>query len=430
MLLFHSRDGRSGLRFPNGEEEKMKKITLIFVLLLIVINLMSQKLDTTGGYVAYLDEPIMIAETDLICSYFITKHISKDILIIGSQDMDLERVTYIDNDQLYIDKGSQDGFKVGDMFIIVGKGKKIRNPFTSKKLGTYYLKKSLATITYVFEDKAIITLRDSCAPVELPDIVLPYKKGNILRKKRIDYRRSVLPQSPVDGNVVYTHLYMDDTKDNPGSESYITIDIGKAFVSMGDFVLFYKIIKKNLPPLIIGSGIVIDPRNTNSTVRVIDCSHPIKVGTRVVLMPESDEDKTGKDIGDEVPPIIDALEDLDTKPVGEKTLEINLLFNLDEKKLTPEQQSEIVRVKEFISTMSQYRIILRGYTCSIGGVEYNLKLSQERVENIKKLLINEYKINDSLIETYYYGETDTPFDNTTEEQRRKNRAVNIQVIAK
>ena len=406
----------------------MKKISLIFVFLLIVINLVSQEIDTSEGYIAYLDEPLVIAETDLICSYFITKRLSNDIRITGAQEMDFDRVTYIDNDQLYINKGSQDGYKVGDMFILIGKGKKIRNPITSKKLGTYFLKKSLCVISCIFENTAIITLRDGCAPVELTDIVLPYKKENILRKKRIDFKRCVLPRSPVEGNVVYAHLYMDIPKANPGPESYITIDIGKAFVSKGDFVLFYKILKKKLPPLIIGSGVIIDPQNTNSTVRVIESSYPVNVGTKVVLMPELDKEKPGTE--DEVPPIIDALEDMEAKPVEEKTLELNLLFNLDEKMLTPEQRSEVARVKEFISSVSKYRVILRGYTCSIGGMEYNLKLSQERVENIKNLLIKEFNIDESLIETYYYGEQDTPFDNTTEEQRRKNRAVNIQVIGK
>ncbi|MCK5058099.1 MAG: OmpA family protein [Candidatus Aminicenantes bacterium] len=408
----------------------MKKISFTFVFLLIVINLVSQKIDTSKGYVAYLDEPLMIAETDLICSYFITRRISEDIRITGSQEMDFDRVTYIDNDKLFINKGSLDGYKVGDMFIIIAKGKKIRNPFTSKKLGTYFLKKSLAVISCIFENTAVITLRDSCAPVELTDIALPYKKENTLRKKRIDYKRCVLPRSPVEGNVVYTNLYMDIVKNNTGAESYITIDIGKAFVSKGDFVLFYKNFKKKLPPLIIGSGVVINPQNTNSTIRIIESALPVNVGTKVVLMPEIDEKKTGKDIEDEVPLIIDALEDMETTPVEEKTLELNLLFNLDEKVLTPEQHSEIIRVKEFINSASKYRVILRGYTCSIGGMEYNLKLSQERVENIKNLLIKEFNLDESLIDTYYYGEKDTPFDNTTEEQRRKNRAVNIQVIGK
>jgi outer membrane protein OmpA-like peptidoglycan-associated protein len=52
------------------------------------------------------------------------------------------------------------------------------------------------------------------------------------------------------------------------------------------------------------------------------------------------------------------------------------------------------------------------------------------VENIKAYLVSKLGIGENLIESYYYGEKDAPYDNTSEEQRRKNRLVNIQVIGK
>jgi outer membrane protein OmpA-like peptidoglycan-associated protein len=373
---------------------------------------------------------VVIAETDLLCSYFITKRVSEDIKIIGAQEMNLDRLTYIDSDKLFINKGSKDGYKEGDMFSIIAKGKKIANPFTSKKLGTYFLKVSLAEITCIFEDTAVITLRDGCGPVRINDIAIPYKKGKILRKKRIDYRRCVLPRSPVEGRVAYTGLFMEIIRDNPGSESYVTIDIGKAFVSIGDYVLFYKRFKQNLPPLIMGIGVVINPQNTNSTVRVIECSYAVEVGTGALLLPDVEDKRINRGEGEGAPPIIEALEDDSEEVVAEQTLELNIIFNLDEKEIDAEKRSEIEKIKEFTGSTSKYRIILRGYSCSIGGLEYNLKLSQERVENIKNILVSEFGLSEDLIETYYYGEKDAPFDNTSEEQRRKNRVVNIQVMGK
>ena len=73
---------------------------------------------------------------------------------------------------------------------------------------------------------------------------------------------------------------------------------------------------------------------------------------------------------------------------------------------------------------------MRGYTCSIGGLEYNLKLSKERVDGVKAYLVSKLGVDEKLIESYFYGEKDAPYDNTSEEQRRKNRVVNIQVIGK
>jgi outer membrane protein OmpA-like peptidoglycan-associated protein len=49
---------------------------------------------------------------------------------------------------------------------------------------------------------------------------------------------------------------------------------------------------------------------------------------------------------------------------------------------------------------------------------------------VKAYLINTLAIPENFIEAHFYGEKDAPYDNTSEEQRRKNRAVNIQVIGK
>jgi hypothetical protein len=41
-----------------------------------------------------------------------------------------------------------------------------------------------------------------------------------------------------------------------------------------------------------------------------------------------------------------------------------------------------------------------------------------------------YNITNEFFETYYYGEKESPFDNTAEEERRKNRLVTVQVVGK
>jgi outer membrane protein OmpA-like peptidoglycan-associated protein len=284
----------------------------------------------------------------------------------------------------------------------------------------------LAEITCIFEDKAVITLQDTCGPVELSDFAVPYKEEEVIKKKRLSYKRCVLPFSPVEGNVVYLSVFMEIARDHAATGNYVSIDIGKAFVSRGDYVLFYKRFKRSLPPLIIGLGIVVDPQNTNSTVRVIDCSNPIEIGARAILIPEPTRG-TRVEKGEEVP-IIGTREE--TATVEEQSIEFNALFKFDEKTLDPEQRTELDKIKEFVAAKSSYRVILRGYTCSIGDVEYNLKLSQERVEYIKNILVQEFNMNQDAIETYYYGEKEAPFDNSTEEQRRLNRAVDIQVIGK
>lgn len=384
---------------------------------------------------AYMEEELLISESDLYCSYFISNKMDEDLVIVGSENMDIFVNAYSDGAKMFINKGSNVGINEGDIFLILAKGKKVSNALTSKKLGTYYLKKSLAEVTCPYEDRAIVTLKKGCYPVYIGDILIPFKKQQTVFKKKINYKRCYLPQasSAIEGNVVYSNLYMDIGRGVSGSGDLLSIDLGKAMVSTGTFVLFYKLFKRDLPPLIIGSGIVINPQNTNSTVKVLDASQPLEVGAKLVVLPESKEQIRPIDAKDEDIPIIESLkkEEIETEAVEEALeVNVNIIFDINEKTIDSRYTELFERIKEFIISKTQYNIVLRGYTCSIGGLEYNLKLSKERVDAAKEYLVKKLGVDENLIESYFYGEKDAPYDNTNEEQRRKNRVVNIQVIGK
>ncbi|MCK4763139.1 MAG: OmpA family protein [Candidatus Aminicenantes bacterium] len=420
----------------------MKKIFCLFILGLMFMNLTPQedkKKETQekekipyslASAHAYNSMSLIIGDTDLVCSYFITSGVSEEIRVIGAQEMDLGRISYSKYDELFINKGAQDGIKEGEKYSLIGKGRNIRHPFTGKKLGYYYVRKFRATVTAVFEKKSVITLGEGCFPAYIGDIVVPFEKGEEIKKQLMPYDRVRLPDSPVVGRVILSNIFMDINRDNSGPECYISIDIGNAFVSIGDYVVFCKYFKnRDLPKLIIGSGVVINAQNTSSTVRILDSSNPVEIGAYVYLLPETGEKRIG---ADEAVPTVDATGDTGPRPIGEgeDSFEFSVLFDINEKTPDPKYMTELKKIKEFIDPRSRYVVILRGYSCSIGGLEYNLKLSQERVENIKNILVNELNINKDFIETYYYGEKNPPFDNTSEETRRKNRSVNVQVIGK
>jgi len=431
------------------KEKNMRKIIvfLILVLMLVTTTTFSQGqaeeekvkikraiTDFKRAY-AYMEEELLISESDLYCSYFISNKMDEDLVIVGSENMDIFVNAYSDGAKMFINKGSNVGINEGDIFLILAKGKKVSNALTSKKLGTYYLKKSLAEVTCPYEDRAIVTLKKGCYPVYIGDILIPFKKQQTVFKKKINYKRCYLPQasSAIEGNVVYSNLYMDIGRGVSGSGDLLSIDLGKAMVSTGTFVLFYKLFKRDLPPLIIGSGIVINPQNTNSTVKVLDASQPLEVGAKLVVLPESKEQIRPIDAKDEDIPIIESLkkEEIETEAVEEALeVNVNIIFDINEKTIDSRYTELFERIKEFIISKTQYNIVLRGYTCSIGGLEYNLKLSKERVDAAKEYLVKKLGVDENLIESYFYGEKDAPYDNTNEEQRRKNRVVNIQVIGK
>ncbi|MFC2146846.1 OmpA family protein, partial [Acidobacteriota bacterium] len=395
----------------------------------------TKKYDIRTAYI-YKKETLLISETDLNCSYFIKKGISDDLRIIGSIMVDWGKKEYTDSDRMFINKGSNAGVREGDIYIVIEKGNQVTNRLTGKNLGTYNLKKSLGEVTCLYENRAELTLEKGCYPVNIGDYLVLHEPQNALFKRKPIYTRCRLPNSVIEGNVVFTAVHTDAERTLPGPQDYVTIDLGKAMVSQGDFLLFYKIVREDLPPLIVGTGIVIDSQNTNSTAKILDASIPIEVGFKLVLLQAEDlyyEDETKKTrrlTGDEELPVIEKLEKEDMGAVGEESLDLDILFDINEKTLIDMHKTDLDKVGDFIQGKSEFVIILRGYTCSVGNEAYNLRLSKQRVDNVKKYLMDTLNIKEEFFESYHYGEKKAPYDNTSEEERRKNRLVTVQAVGK
>jgi hypothetical protein len=181
----------------------MKKAFLFVFLASVAGSLLlsaqdQQVLNIQKAYV-YQDEVLLISETDLNCTFFITKEgISDKIRIVGTTQMDVGRLDYADGDQVFINQGGLDGFNEGDMFIVIGEGKIIRHPQRGGSLGRYYLKEALGQITCLYDHRAVLTLNKGCNPVHMGDIVLPFKPEPTVFKKKFIYTLCRIPTgSPV-----------------------------------------------------------------------------------------------------------------------------------------------------------------------------------------------------------------------------------------
>lgn len=419
----------------------MKKNSLFLILMLgtasLVLTAQAQiatKYDIRIAYV-YKKETLLISESDLNCSYFITKRISEDIRIIGSTRDDWGKRDFSDGDRMFINKGSIAGVREGDIFLVIEKGNQVTNRLTGKNLGTFYLKKSLGEVTCLYENRAELTLKKGCYPVNIGDYLVLHEPQNTLFKRKPIYTRCRLPDSVIEGNVVFSAVHIETERTLSGPQEYVSIDLGKAMVSQGDFILFYKIVRKDLPPFIVGTGIIIDSQNTNSTAKVLDASTPIEVGFKLVLLQAKDlyyeDEKRKRRLREEEEiPVIEKLEKEDIGLVGEESLDLNILFDINKKTLSDMHKADLDKVGDFIQGKSEFVIILRGYACSIGNEAYNLRLSKERVDNVKKYLMDTLNIKEEFFETYHYGEKEAPYDNTAEEERRKNRLVTVQAVGR
>lgn len=414
---------------------RIKRFFLFFIIFMLMgVVVFSQKKEVKKKYelsVTQQGEVLVLDETDSLCSYSIKDKMDKSILITGGEMEELFKTNFSQNDKVYINKGSQFGIRENQIFMIVGEGDKIDNKVNGKTLGRLYVRKGLARVECVYEDRAVIFIKHNCHPVIKGDFLVPYKPETTSKQKPINIKLCRIPNTQVKGQVVFMNLYLEVDRNSAETDYYVTVDIGSDQLSRGDWLLLYKIYRKDLPPVIMGSGIVIATEKNNSTVRVIDSTLPVTVGTKAILYSKATKTAptTQTQKNEENPPIIETLKD--TEPGQEKAmLDIDAYFDFDEPIFQENSKVEMDKIKDFIEAHQNYEVILRGYCCSIGSVEFNLELSKNRVEAVKKYLVETLGVNSESIEANYYGEKDAPCDNSTEEQRRKNRLVKIQVLEK
>ncbi len=100
-----------------------------------------------------------------------------------------------------------------------------------------------------------------------------------------------------------------------------------------------------------------------------------------------------------------------------------------------ENNNQAVResLKELGGILSQLRkpipLTVKGYTCSRGSIEYNQNLSLQRAEYVRDAILSGITANkpvwENAIAAIGLGETSPIFDNTSEENRKKNRRADL-----
>lgn len=415
----------------------MKKTILVWAVLLLGISLTAQtgktdkpkKLNIRTAYI-YQDESLLISLSDLYCSFVISPGMDDAIRIVGAEQQDFDRTIFTRGDRVYINKGADAGVRVGDRFQVVSQGGKLPDPHSVRSLGVYYRFRGEAVVTCIFPDRAVVELVNTCSPAEIGHFLVPFEKMEPVYRRKVDYLDCRLPDSGAMGRVVYLDIEQDVPREIAARGHMVAVNLGRDLVRRGDMLLFFKYVKADLPPVIVGTGIVVFPQNTNSTVKILDGGYPVEVGQHVVLLPEMEVEAAPAST--EEIPILDRLKQEEQAGAASAVSEFSseLLFAIDSAELNEDATAELEKAAGFLQDKSEYMIILKGYTCGIGSEEYNLKLSQKRVETVREFMKSRLNIGDEFFDTHYYGESEAEFDNSVEAQRRLNRRVSLKIMAK
>lgn len=106
-----------------------------------------------------------------------------------------------------------------------------------------------------------------------------------------------------------------------------------------------------------------------------------------------------------------------------------ILFDYNSDKIRPDQMEKLIIIGNIIKKyFPSYQVIVEGYTDDIGSDAYNLDLSKRRAYAVYSALIKMGFVSPNLISYVGYGKQYPKVPNTSEENRKKNRRVQIVIV--
>jgi outer membrane protein OmpA-like peptidoglycan-associated protein len=110
-----------------------------------------------------------------------------------------------------------------------------------------------------------------------------------------------------------------------------------------------------------------------------------------------------------------------------ETIELNVLFDTDKFNIKTEYNEELNSFVTFMKKNKKVQVEISGHTDSDSDEKYNLKLSQNRADEIKKYIVSK-GIEASRITTVGYGESKPKYPNDSPENKAMNRRIEAKII--
>jgi OOP family OmpA-OmpF porin len=102
-----------------------------------------------------------------------------------------------------------------------------------------------------------------------------------------------------------------------------------------------------------------------------------------------------------------------------------IYFDFNKSDIKPESESALNEIAKLLAGNPNLKVFIVGHTDNVGGIDYNMKLSQARADAVVKALTTKYKVNPQRLKAYGVGQLAPVAPNKTEEDRAKNRRVEL-----
>jgi outer membrane protein OmpA-like peptidoglycan-associated protein len=102
-----------------------------------------------------------------------------------------------------------------------------------------------------------------------------------------------------------------------------------------------------------------------------------------------------------------------------------IYFDFNKADVKPESEPALKEITKLLQQDPKLKIYVVGHTDNVGGLDYNMKLSQQRAEAVVKELVSKYKIAPDRLKAGGAGPLAPVASNDTEEGKAKNRRVEL-----
>jgi OOP family OmpA-OmpF porin len=102
-----------------------------------------------------------------------------------------------------------------------------------------------------------------------------------------------------------------------------------------------------------------------------------------------------------------------------------IYFDFNKSDVKPESDSTLNEIAKLLTGNPNLKVFIVGHTDNVGGIDYNMKLSQARADAVVKALTTKYKVKPQSLKAYGVGQLAPVAPNKTEDGRAKNRRVEL-----
>jgi len=100
-------------------------------------------------------------------------------------------------------------------------------------------------------------------------------------------------------------------------------------------------------------------------------------------------------------------------------------FDFNKAEVRPESDPTLKEIAKLLQENPKLKLYVVGHTDNVGGINYNMKLSQARAEAVVKKLVSKYGVTPNRLKPYGVGPLVPVASNKTEDGRAKNRRVEL-----